>query len=289
MTQISQKVAPIGELRDKEILKNSSSYIYATHGDINLLAHISFPNGDIVSGRPVVLFFHGGFWETSTVTQFVPHSHHFASRGAVAISFEYRVQAKHQTGPLEAIEDAKLALTWLHENADLLGIDLQKAAFAGAAGGAYLALVLTMLKKKAYAAPFQAKALILYSSLLNTTRKGQLYDRFPDKKIAKAFSPSTLMRRKLPPMLLMHGKADKVTPFAEAVSFTRRMKWRGNRCQLLDFNAAEHSFFNFNVSHSYFEAHISAADSFLVEQGVLKEEVNEFDQFNIKNDPQDIK
>ena len=49
------------------------------------------------------------------------------------------------------------------------------------------------------------------------------------------------------------------------------MKWRGNRCELLDFNAAEHSFFNFNVSHGNFEMTVAAADHFLVEQGLLAE------------------
>ena len=76
-------------------------------------------------------------------------------------------------------------------------------------------------------------------------------------------------------MLLMHGKADRVTPFEEAASFQRRMKWRGNRCQLIDFNGAEHSFFNFNVSHSNFEMTIGAADRFLVELGLLAEEISD--------------
>jgi acetyl esterase len=112
---------------------------------------------------------------------------------------------------------------------------------------------------------------LLFSALLNTTPKGQLSDRFPSTKEAKALSPSNLIRRKLPPMLVMHGKADRVTPFEEAASFCRRMKWRGNRCQLVDFNGAEHSFFNFNVSHAHFEMTIAAADRFLVESGILDE------------------
>jgi acetyl esterase len=272
MSQILQKVAPIGESRDKEILKAASSYIYARHGGIELLAHVFAPEGPTVSGRPAVGFFHGGFWETAMVTQFVPHCHHFASRGAVAVTFEYRVASKHQTGPLEAIEDSRAALLWLHENAELLGISPEKVAFVGAAGGAFLALLLAMQKEKHYNPPFRPKALVLFSALLNTTPKGQLSDRFPNAKTAKSLSPSRHVRRKLPPMLLMHGKADRVTPFEEAATFRRRMRWRGNRCKLLDFNGAEHSFFNFNVSHSHFEMTIAAADRFLVEQGILDEE-----------------
>lgn len=272
MSQILQKVAPIGELRDKEILKDASSYVYSSRDGIELLAHVFFPGGPTVSGRPAVAFFHGGFWETPMVTQFVPHCHHFAGRGAVSVTFEYRVASKHQAGPMEAIEDSRNALLWLHENADLFGIDTSRIAFFGSAGGAFLALLLAMQKEKQYSPPFRPKALVLFSSLLNTTPKGQLSDRFPNTKAAKAHSPSSLVRRKLPPMLLMHGKADRVTPFEEASAFCRRMKWRGNRCKLLDFTGAEHSFFNFNVSHANFEQTIGAADRFLVEQSLLAEE-----------------
>jgi acetyl esterase/lipase len=154
----------------------------------------------------------------------------------------------------------------------LLGIDPGKIAVSGAAGGAFLCLLLAMQKDKQFSTPVRPKALVLFSALLNTTPKGQLSDRFPTAKEAKELSPSRLARRKLPPMLFLHGKSDRVTPFEEVASFCRKMKWRGNRCQLLDFNGAEHSFFNFNVSHVNFEMTIAAADRFLVEQGVLEED-----------------
>ncbi|MDE0835698.1 MAG: alpha/beta hydrolase [Akkermansiaceae bacterium] len=272
MSQILQKVAPIGESRDKELLKSASSYVYASRHGAELLAHVFFPESPTGMGRSAVAFFHGGFWDTPMVSQFVPHCHHFASRGAVAVSFEYRVGSKNGTGPVEAVEDAKAALLWLHENADLLGIDAEKIAVAGAAGGAFLALQLAMQKHaKDAAIPPIPKAAILFSAVVNTTPKGQLSERFPDKKVAKALSPNRLVRRKLPPILLMHGKSDRVTPFEEVATFRRRMKWRGNRCKLLDFSGAEHSFFNFNVSHTNFEMTIAAADRFLVEQNILAE------------------
>ena len=271
MSHILQKVAPIGESRDKELLKSASSYVYASHGDNVLLAHVFFPESPAGTGRPAVAFFHGGFWDTPMVTQFVPHCHHFASRGAVSIAFEYRVGSKGGTGPMEAIVDARDALHWLHENADLLGIDPEKVIIAGAAGGAFLALQLAMRKDKEPGTPSKPKAALLFSALVNTTPKGQLSARFADNKSAKALSPSSLVRRKLPPMLFLHGNADRVTPFEEVTSFCRRMKWRRNNCTLVDFTAAEHSFFNFNVNHGNFEITISAADRFLTDLGLLAE------------------
>ena len=110
------------------------------------------------------------------------------------------------------------------------------------------------------------QALILFSSLVNTASKGPAIERFPDAKTAKRLSPGNLMRRKLPPMLFFHGKSDRITPFDDVEKFRRRMRWRGNSCELIDFEKAEHSFFNFNVSHKNFELTVAAADRFLVVQ-----------------------
>ena len=116
------------------------------------------------------------------------------------------------------------------------------------------------------------QALILFSALVNTTAKGQGSNRFPHLKTAKALSPSQLVRRKLPPMLFFHGKSDRITPFDEVERFCRRMRWRGNSCELVDFVREDHSFFNFNVSQKNFELTIGAADRFLVDRGVLPPE-----------------
>jgi acetyl esterase/lipase len=73
-------------------------------------------------------------------------------------------------------------------------------------------------------------------------------------------------------MLLFHGKSDRITPFEEVEKFRRRMRWRGNSCELIDFEKADHSFFNFNVSHKHFDLTLSAVDRFLAERGLLEPE-----------------
>ena len=51
-----------------------------------------------------------------------------------------------------------------------------------------------------------------------------------------------------------------------------RLRWRRNPCELVDFERADHSFFNFNVSHKNFELTLAAADRFLVDRGLLPPE-----------------
>ncbi len=273
MSSILQKVAPIGEARDREILKDAATYVYQQRPQGDVLAHLFLPEKTSVAPRPVIVFFHGGFWDSPTPTQFVPHCLHFASRGAVAVAAETRTSAKHGTGPLEAIEDARDLIRWLRSNADTFNLDPNKITLGGAAGGAYLALLATLPKAKSLPPvdgfDCHPQALILFSTLINTAAKGPAHERFPDAKTAKRLSPTQLIRRKLPPMLFFHGKSDRITPFEEVDKFRRRMRWRGNACELVHFERADHSFFNFNVSNKNFELTIGAADRFLVDRGLL--------------------
>lgn len=273
MRNILERVAPIGEARDREILKDASTYVYEQRPEGDVVAHLFLPAKNDGAPRPVVVFFHGGFWDSPTPTQFVPHCLHFATRGAVAVAAETRTSAKHGTGPLEAMEDARDLIRWLRFNAETFNLDPSRITIGGAGGGAYLALLATMPTAKDLP-PVDGfdcfpQALILFSTLINTAVKGAAMDRFPDAKTAKRLSPTRLIRRKLPPMIFFHGTSDRITPFDEVEKFRRRMRWRGNSCQIIDFERAEHSFFNFNVSHKNFELTIGAADRFLVDHGLL--------------------
>jgi acetyl esterase len=273
MSSILQRVAPIGEARDREILKEAATYVYQERPQGPVQAHVFFPEKSSVGLRPVVVFFHGGFWDSPTPTQFVPQCLHFASRGAVTVAAETRTSVRHGTGPMEAIEDARDLIRWLRHNADTFNLDPDRVVLGGAAGGALLALLATMPKLKQMppvdGLDCRPQALILFSALVNATHKGTALERFPDTKRAKSVSPMQLIHRKLPPMLFFHGKSDRITPFEDVDRFCRKMRFWGNSCKLVDFERADHSFFNFNVSHKNFELTISAADRFLVDCGIL--------------------
>ena len=271
MSSILKKVAPIGEARDREILKDAATYIYQERPQGDVQAHVYFPRDSGGPPAPVVVFFHGGFWDTPTPTQFVPHCLHFANRGAVTVAAETRTAARHGTGPIEAIEDARDLIRWLRNNADTFNLDPNRVIIGGAGGGALLALLATMPKPKAMplidGLDCRPQALLLFSALVNTATKCPAAERFPSPRSAKRHSPNKLIRRKLPPMILFHGKTDRVTPFAEVERFARKARFWGNKCKLVDFERADHSFFNFNVSHRNFELTIAAADRFLVDLG----------------------
>lgn len=264
------KAPVLGQRRQREMLQAAKSHAFAETPEGSLQAHFFVPP-DLKPGerRPTIVFFHGGFWETAMPTQFVPHCLHFASRGAVGVAVETRVQSVHGTGPVEAIEDARRFFSWLKEHGAAVGAADDRIVLGGASGGAFVALNLVMPKagRDEDDRPLPVAGLALFSSLLST--EGPLAARFPDARTARKLSPLRQLRRKLPPMLLCHGKNDRITPFEDAKRFTRAMKWRRNRIELLDFQNADHSFFNFNVSELHYELTVKAADRFVVDLGLL--------------------
>ena len=278
MSSILQKVPPLGEARDRKMLEEASSYVYRQTPQGQVLAHVFWPKQTALVPRPAVVFFHGGRWDAPMPTQFVPHCLHFASRGAVAVAAETRIFSKHGTGAMEAIEDARELIRWLREHAATFNLDPARISVGGAAGGAVLALLTAMPKPKQLppvnGLDCRPQALLLFSAIVNTTPKGQGAERFPDKKTAIRNSPSSLIRSKLPPMILFHGTSDRIAPLAEVRRFRSRLRWRRNVCELLEYERAEHSFFNFNVSTDDFEMTVGAADRFLVQRGLLDAEPN---------------
>jgi len=254
------------------MLKSATTLSYLETPEGPLRAHFFVPS-DFVPGerRAAVVFFHGGLWDTPMATQFVPQCLHFASRGAIAVAVETRVQSLHGAGPMEALEDVSKLFAWLAEHGENFGIDPGRFVVGGAAGGAFLALQQVLPKPaKGEALPeLTPRALILFSSLLDTS-VASIAKRFPDARSARLHSPLRQVRRGLPPMILFHGKRDRVTPFDDARRFVRALKWRRNRVELVDFENADHSFFNFNLSELHYELTLKAADRFLVELGMLE-------------------
>ena len=266
LIKASPATAPLSEERERELLKDAQSYVYQSEDGFELVAHCFFPdNHQPEELKPAIVFFHGGLWDVSMATQFAPHCLHFASRGMVAVAVEYRVSSKHNSTPEDAIEDAQMAMLWLKHNHATLGIDPNRIVAAGAASGAHMALSLAMLPEVIEIDSYSPRPLgvIALSSIVDTTKKGMEHERFQDPKAANKLSPSKQIRKGLCPMLIVHGKSDTIAPFEPVAKFAKGLKRKKNKCEFIDFEAVNHSFFNFNVSAKHFEITLNSMDAFL--------------------------
>jgi len=269
------KAPPIGEAREQELLKKAHSFIYFHSPDQDLAAHFFFPPGHEPksAAAPVILFLHGGMWDLSMATQFVPHALHFAARGAVCMCIEYRVGGQDSLHtPVDSLEDAAMAIVFLRKNAAILGIDPERIVLGGSGSGAHLALCCATLPEigNEPGKNFQPSALFLFSPLVNTTRKGVGGEKFTSDEEAKRYSPSEYLPQPgLPPCMLYHGRSDRLIPVELVVKFAKRYAKKKNRCELMEFKGAGHTFFNYNSHQQNYEVTLRSVDAFLVSLGIL--------------------
>jgi acetyl esterase len=253
--------------------------IYKEIDGVKLNAWIFQPDGKARQGanRPAIVFFFGGGWSSGSPSQFERQCRHFAERGMIAITADYRVASRQQVKAATCVEDAKSCMRWVRRNADRLGIDPQRIAASGGSAGGHLAAATAMLPgfeaagedASVSAAP---NALVLFNPAL-------VLAPFPGVDMhggvaltaarlvcePQAFSPIHHVRELLPPTLILHGRADSTVPFATADAFMVEMKKAGNRCELIGYEGQQHGFFN----GARYEETLAEADKFLTSLGYL--------------------
>ena len=98
-----------------------------------------FGESDPKAKKPAIVFFFGGGWHGGSPAQFENQARHFAKRGMIAITADYRVKSRQGVQVVECVKDAKAAIAWVRENAQRLGIDPDKIAASGGSAGGHLA------------------------------------------------------------------------------------------------------------------------------------------------------
>jgi acetyl esterase len=261
------------------LLDGAESFVYKPLDEgADLAAHVFYPQGEELSDNlPVVLFFYSSRWDTGQIGQFAPHALYCCSRSAVSILFEYRTESSHGTGARETMADIRTAIRWVRYNQEHLGIDPAKVIAVGAAASGHGIASAAMIDSVVFdddSGEAQLSccpdAMVLFSAILDVSKKGCGMEQFESPKVAKTFDPLHHVRAKLPPMLIFHGSDDRVVPPLGIEKFAKKMQRKKNICQLEMFQGKGHSFFNFNVDVVAYEAAISTADHFLVEQGFFE-------------------
>ncbi len=87
--------------------------------------------------RPAILFFHGGYWKAGTKEARRFPAPVWQARGVTWITAEYRLCPAYTLGDL--VDDARAALSHLHNNAARFGLDPARIHVAGNSAGAHLA------------------------------------------------------------------------------------------------------------------------------------------------------
>ena len=244
--------------------------VYARPGGTPLSLFVHAPAGAApAGGRPAVVFFHGGGWQSGDPSQFTDHCAHLVRRGLVGISAAYRLGRDHAGAPFVCVADGKRALRWVRAHADELGVDpLRVAAAGGSAGGHVAAALATVGEQPEDADPPAApgvscvpNALILFNPVFDNGPGGYGHARFGERW--EALSPLHNLRPGAPPSLVLLGTEDALVPVETARRWEARCREVGSRCELVLYEGQPHGFFNRGRSEAMYAATVAEMDAFL--------------------------
>ena len=221
---------------------------YQTIGKFDLDVHLFLPDGaPDGERRPVIVFFHGGSWSEGKPDYSFEECRSYARRGWVAAAVEHRLFARHGTLPFAAVMDARSALRWLRKSANEFGIDPGKVIASGNSAGGHLVLATALADKwnektddlRVSSVP---DVLLVNAGVYDLTdeRTAWISRDLKDKNLVKEISPNHLVKKGLPPTLLIHGTADRNCPYPTAEDFKREADKAGKSVRLNSLEGAGH-------------------------------------------------
>jgi acetyl esterase/lipase len=207
---------------------------YRTMDSIDLQMDIYAPEGT-GTGRPGVLFFHGGGWSGGNRTQFTWHAQQLAERGYVAATASYRLCKAGPTYPA-AFDDCQAAVRWLRKNGAELGLDPMRLGVVGSSAGGHLVALLGVRETRDDSDPTLQGVSSRPQCVVDIHGVHHLPSlHFPGIiKASAAFiggdvltmpdawadaSPLEFIDAKTPPTMLVHAPDDPSVPYDQSVRF----------------------------------------------------------------------
>lgn len=186
---------------------------------------------------PALLMIHGGSWKKGSRDKQARLCENLARQGVVAIPMDYRLaeDTPATTWPAQ-FNDAQLAMRWVRAHAAAYGIDPKRVCAEGDSAGGQLALLLGVVPsieagdsqavlpnispQAACVVAISGGADLVGGSALRPGSIGNLIgggDTAQIRAKEQDASPALRVRPGAAPTLLIHGTADRIAPFAQAL------------------------------------------------------------------------
>lgn len=251
--------------------------VYATAGDTDLKLNLYARNDG--RSHPTVLYFHGGGWKPEfTKDMYTPALTVFLRMGWNVINAEYR-SSEIALAPA-AVHDAFAALKWVLDKAETYAVDKKQMVLMGHSAGGLLALMAAMAPapgepnvlhdRGSIAAIVNWYGVVDVADVAHGGPNEQPYavmwlgDQADRTMIAKAASPLTYVRANLPPIITVHGDADPIVPFAQALRLHDALNVAGVVNKLVPISNGGHGSFGVDATQ---KAYVEVFD-FLAQAGL---------------------
>ena len=232
--------------------------VFADLGARPLKLDVFAPSGS--SNGTALLMLHGGAWERGSKDVLAPHAEDLAAQGFVTITSKYRLTGEARF-PAQ-IHDVKRALRWVRSHASSIGFDSDRLCVEGHSAGGRLALLPA-------GSPFDrrldapggnggisaavAAVVAVYQPVLFHIGDDQTWGSAPASALPGAdsseamgalASPIEQVNPNLPPVMLLHGDADKVEPVSTSLRYAERVRAVGRPVDRHLFAGLPHGFGN---------------------------------------------
>lgn len=193
----------------------------------------------------VIIFFHGGSWQSGQKEDYRFVAQALASRGFVAVIPNYRLYP--QVAFPTFVQDAAAAVRWVYDNVARFGGDPERIFLMGHSAGAHIAVILTLDGEYLEAVGLSRSAIRAtaglsgpYDFVPSASDRGvfsmPLDEKTPDPRI----EPISFVDGRAPPMLLVQGCKDETVDPANASRLADRIRVAGGEVRTIFYPSRAH-------------------------------------------------
>jgi len=221
---------------------------YVKRGNTPLLLDASVPDGP--GPFPTVIIVHGGgFVRGNKVTYVPPLFPPLTEAGFTWFTIDYRLAPASKLP--DPADDIVAALAWVHAHAKEYKVDPKRVALMGESAGGFLVDYAAMIAPKSLPLAAPVSFYGPHDFTVSAKKRGAPSEGMTGltgvtelneaglKRLAE-LSPYSMVKKGLPPFLLIHGTADEQVPYEQSPRFCEALKAKGGRCELYTVPGAGH-------------------------------------------------
>ncbi|GAA3334781.1 alpha/beta hydrolase [Curtobacterium albidum] len=208
--------------------------------------------------KPVIVFVHGGGWNSGNAESLSNQHRMMADAGYVVFSINYQLSTPTNPGWDTQIVDVQNAMTWVAKHAQEYGGDKSSIVLSGESAGGTLALVYAgRVAQGSLNGPAPKAVDVMFPAIdLKWTSQHAQYmtpfvlpgivegyiggslKQYPDR--LKAVSPLTFVDKRMPPVLIIHGQKDSMVTIDGSREYVSDLTKLGGTAELAEIPYSNH-------------------------------------------------
>lgn len=195
---------------------------------------------------PVMLFVHGGTWQSGSKDLYGALGQTFAKQGIGTVVINYRLSTREgNVKHPDHIHDVAKAFAWTKDNISKYGGNKERLFVSGHSAGGHLVALLTTDEQYLKAEKCTVKdihGVLALSGVYEIIALVPVFHKAfgKDDAVCKAASPLNHVKENLPPFLVAYGDKDLPTLDLMAEQFGKKLKENKCDCTVLKLDKRDH-------------------------------------------------